>query len=878
MTTVVESVTETEVISTYTTITMPTTILNNIKETITKTGKLILLICNVLFALTKVVAIPIIVTDIQTTSILQMTTSIEPLTEKEIISDSIIFIIPSTISKTITVFINVAGTPIVVTEGTTTTEVTTTTELITATETTTTTAVSISVIQNFISITTVPASISTITVLEKDTTLTRILPGTTLTQTVISTIVEDERNITTILPDTTLIHTSIPTTVEDSIVITTALPNITVTQTLVYTKTLPASISMMTLLEDATSITTVIPATTFIQNLVTTIIIPTSKSEVIKAGETSTASTNIAIQISETVTASGKIITQHGEMVTAPVNMVTTIGETKSQIKTEMEPKKETETITTIISEVVICPVPSATISPTAKPFNPDSDLTWGCRPGYICSPKKPKRCNIWAVSPAPEYVCAASSCVEAPGYAAVDWGDNNETGYFPPSPFYFNLAPIAFGLSYEIFEIGFIKVEESDGSSSIKNVSTGNWASQTSITSFDTTMLTVFSEGTPTPFSKRETNKSQNSHRIEHHQIGHLLVKRGGTPLPSVCYDTCNNGFLEAQMIGKLPSLCDAGSAFRGYYDGCRECINTYSNSSDSDRDGDKYSVVRREYLQPEFSQWVDYCEVGLGISLDTENDNHYVQPDAQPSSFSSVFTTRSTVNFESLQTSRVGDDNDVDNEEGTLSSTLVPEVKAGSLEGEDMDNTSGALVSADVLISSVEAKQVNRGSRITYLPTVVTTVTNSGDGGAGSDDNRDDDAINTAVVDGSTKSGAIGNGSPIVEASTVINITQSSDGSSVGRSGNNDKDRSTSPAASSLAKATEANISGSLITETSVLVTATLLSFSSGGNSSEEPSNETAMKTVTYVTVNLATGKMARFSSSIALIVPVLVLLFWK
>ena len=222
-----------------------------------------------------------------------------------------------------------------------------------------------------------------------------------------------------------------------------------------------------------------------------------------------------------------------------------------------------------------------------------------------------------------PEYRCQPVECVSSPKFQPVNWTDDATT-YYPPTDGFFNLAPIAFGLSYDIFEIEF--VTKKIGKNSFTTFSTGNWESQTALTSFDTTMLgssiTIFDPDNPIPThspAEYAGGSSSGDGRRRRSPVRvallssrdlSLIFKRGGDVLPAVCFDTCNNAFLEAQNVGKTPDLCNEGSAFRGFYDGCNACIDRFEEQ-------EKLEIVRREYLEPSFEQFVEYCEIGVGIPI---------------------------------------------------------------------------------------------------------------------------------------------------------------------------------------------------------------------------------------------------------------------
>ncbi|KAK4190818.1 hypothetical protein QBC35DRAFT_55703 [Podospora australis] len=72
---------------------------------------------------------------------------------------------------------------------------------------------------------------------------------------------------------------------------------------------------------------------------------------------------------------------------------------------------------------------------------------------------------------------------------------------------------------------------------------------------------------------------------------------------IPSACFSICNNAYLEAQRVGREPELCEAGSAFRDFYDNCNACI-------DNQVDSDTFLQIREAYLTPRFAEYIAYCE----------------------------------------------------------------------------------------------------------------------------------------------------------------------------------------------------------------------------------------------------------------------------
>ncbi|KAK2060947.1 hypothetical protein LY76DRAFT_634345 [Colletotrichum caudatum] len=90
----------------------------------------------------------------------------------------------------------------------------------------------------------------------------------------------------------------------------------------------------------------------------------------------------------------------------------------------------------------------------------------------------------------------------------------------------------------------------------------------------------------------------------------------------PAVCFDVCNNAYIEASSVGKAPSMCNANSDFwRGYRE-CISCISVEANDAE---------MIIETYIDPEFKQFTDYCD----------------SKPAQPSYPSSLITIRTVVQF---------------------------------------------------------------------------------------------------------------------------------------------------------------------------------------------------------------------------------------
>ncbi|KFY64232.1 hypothetical protein V496_03394, partial [Pseudogymnoascus sp. VKM F-4515 (FW-2607)] len=147
-----------------------------------------------------------------------------------------------------------------------------------------------------------------------------------------------------------------------------------------------------------------------------------------------------------------------------------------------------------------------------------------------------------------------------------VEW-KKGQTSHYPLTPGYFALSPLAFGLSYDIFASDV--VVEVVGGVPVATITTGNWASQATITAAYTA-----------PASLR---------------------KRAPATAPAICFPPCNNALGVAQEIGKTPALCAAGSPFLNFVSACRLCVAS---------NGDATQQSLQGYVVPEWQQWIDFCD----------------------------------------------------------------------------------------------------------------------------------------------------------------------------------------------------------------------------------------------------------------------------
>jgi hypothetical protein len=190
--------------------------------------------------------------------------------------------------------------------------------------------------------------------------------------------------------------------------------------------------------------------------------------------------------------------------------------------------------------------------------------------------------CNVWAEPPDEDYLCEPQYCIKAPKIKKTKWR-KNKTSYYPRSPGYFNLNPEAFGLSYDIFEK---QVYEKIVSKEPKTFTTGNWASQTTLSDWPDATTSVAESADYAP----SNNQRRGMHMFDTRDV-----------TPAICYDDCDGAYKIALSTGKSDRLCRKGSSFLGSYSICRTCISDNTEKS-------KKTV--RDYVEPQFSQFVEYCD----------------------------------------------------------------------------------------------------------------------------------------------------------------------------------------------------------------------------------------------------------------------------
>lgn len=408
------------------------------------------------------------------------------------------------------------------------------------------------------------------------------------------TVIKSSVTTKTVLVPTTV---AVPTTIEDTETVTqvrttseTVWVPTTYTQTTTYSTTYPVTVtrdhtvvttSVATeYITTVSTYTTSVPVVTEVTKVVTqtaTVTAPGQDTTVTLPGETKTLPGETKTLPGETKTLPGQTVvttvttslpgqtvtvTKDGQTITTTLPGTTVVTTTTVVIgPTTVTVPGGTATVTSVF-DVTLCPSPTG----ATKPLPTDSDLTFGCKPGYVCNPPKPKGCNLWPDPPSKDYVCNPQECIPAPAFKKVTWPPN-ETSYYPPQDGYFNLNPEAFGLSYDIFDY---KLCEKVINGHKTTITTGNWQSQASLSQW------------PKPSA---SPSGYDKHRRELH----TLNKRAITP--GVCFADCNNAWVIAQSIGKTDALCKAGSDFQQAYAICAKCV--------TDNEKDIKGTIR-DYIGP--------------------------------------------------------------------------------------------------------------------------------------------------------------------------------------------------------------------------------------------------------------------------------------
>ena len=249
---------------------------------------------------------------------------------------------------------------------------------------------------------------------------------------------------------------------------------------------------------------------------------------------------------------------------------------------------------------VSLCP----SLTGSHRPLPTGSDLTFGCKPGYVCNPPKESNCNLFPGPPSDDFLCNPCDCMIAPPFHNVTWNPT-ETSYYPPSYGYFNLDPEPFGLSYDIFAFN-TYTDVVDSCTTTRT--TGNWGPQATLSEWP----------------HKPSTTSCGCTKDVHDHSKRSLQKRDLTP--AICYDDCNNAYLIAGAVGKTDDLCKPGSPFLQAYNSCATCIGDNSAGKNPIDD----------YVNPVFEQYFNFCKGKSSTPMSTGNS-----PDPAMQSMPPVETT---------------------------------------------------------------------------------------------------------------------------------------------------------------------------------------------------------------------------------------------
>ncbi|EMR67851.1 putative glycoprotein x protein [Eutypa lata UCREL1] len=423
------------------------------------------------------------------------------------------------------------------------------------------------------------------------------------------------------------VYDSVPTTViSESTLVTTEYSTSTYTTVSSFTTSV-----LQTITDTVTGTTTTTDTATITDTFVTVSVSVSISATTDTATATDTITDTTTTELPGTVTTlpgstqtSLITITQPGTTIVTPTTLP---GSTETSLVTITQPGATIITPTTIIVPPVtvtttvitassVCAAPSNAPGVPVRQFDPRSDLTWGCKPGTVCSPIKPAGCEVWAAPPDDSYVCDQTRCIESPDFEPVNWSENS-TYYYPPTEGYFNLPPGAFGLSYDIFdvEVYVTEVEGGYGHPLTTTISTGNWESQSTITEYP-------------PPSTTTAGYPVTTYGVAARKRSVVLSKRDDT-IPSQCFDTCNNAYIEAESVGKSPELCKDGSVFKSDYEDCNACI---------DANNDSVPIGGRTYPLPQFahdfshgsSNHTIYVQFQFQLQLPFHHLNSYLLSDS--------------------------------------------------------------------------------------------------------------------------------------------------------------------------------------------------------------------------------------------------------
>ena len=364
-----------------------------------------------------------------------------------------------------------------------------------------------------------------------------------------------------------------------------------------------------------------------------------------------------AVTISVPYTVTSVLEKNYTDIVSIPYTVTSIIEKdytttlTKVVISTVEQPTTITIPPTTVtvfttstLTGLVTCP--TRIINPTYTTSTPlPDDYTWGCPPGTLCQPPQ-INCNFEQNPPADTYYCSPDECVPAPplpSFTPAPIGGGT-CGPYPTVPGYFNFDPEYFGLSYSIFVDGGDYAETCSGCvmstvMPISQISDGQPQAPTLVSVCETSttqpqapsttwaLVTTISDGQPQgPWITTAAR----------------LARRADPPLPSACYEYCNECLNVAEQSGKQTKLCPADSPFSAAFGNCQTCLLNHKADTTTEAGA----------VLPSLYQFTSYCNSVLKAVTSQAITTPSTLPTTSASATTPTSTSQKTSSTSSLTT----------------------------------------------------------------------------------------------------------------------------------------------------------------------------------------------------------------------------------
>ncbi|KAF4624488.1 hypothetical protein G7Y89_g13681 [Cudoniella acicularis] len=112
----------------------------------------------------------------------------------------------------------------------------------------------------------------------------------------------------------------------------------------------------------------------------------------------------------------------------------------------------------------------------------------------------------------------------------------------------------------------------------------------------------------------------------------------RDSSVVPAVCYDMCNNAYIEAQKVGMTPAACNTSSTYQEFYAECTQCIE--ANSIDT-------AISVSTYIDPLFGNFTAYCADITNSTSSPEQQSLIASQASQASYWSSILSQASSLGY---------------------------------------------------------------------------------------------------------------------------------------------------------------------------------------------------------------------------------------